>query len=554
MKAASVVASVDVNRISMGEVFTYKVEVNGSEHNPEVNISPVKKIFTIVSGPSQQTNISWVNGKMTSSRTRTWSLTPNREGKLVIPALVVEVGKQTFKTKSITVYVQKGQTQQKNKDVFLTVDLDKESAYPGEQITVEYKLYTRVDMSIDKIDVPKFVGFWAEELFAATQLNYRRVQINGVRYNMAKLYTFALFPTKTGEIPLPQMEVKCNVVVKQKSQRRSFFDDPFFTRQKTVPKFIRTQKKTIRVSPFPAGKPADFTGAVGRYTLTTHVDRVSLKANDAVTLNIELKGTGNISLVQLPEILFSDNLEVFPPTTTTEKDPFRDQITGMTNWEYILIPRKTGKYTIPRIEIPYFDPNGETWERAVSLPVVLSVSPGKTTSTVSNGFRKEEVELLGSDIRYFRTKTLRWMSMNKSSTFPVIAILIYGITGILFLLPMSLKNLRSSREQTAEYRRSKRAIKLVRKKLKTTMDDPFTQVADAVYPYLKDRFLLKTDQLDPMSVQSILVNKIGEIELTNLVKILHLCDAGRYSPGANVAMENLVANTKSLLEKINTHA
>ncbi len=550
--AVSIVSHVDRKKVAMGDVFTLTIEVTGSTESPQVNISSIQKDFTIVNGPFSQTSINSVNGNVRKSLSQTWNITPNRVGSFVIPSFHVRVGNAKYRTNSIKIDVKKDQIQSKNETIFLSINLDKNTAYPGEQITVEYKLYTKTtDLSITNIAPPEYVGFWAEELYKATRLNFRNVYMNGEQYKVTRLFTYALFPTKTGELSIPEMTIKCEVSEKRKSSRRSIFDTFY---QPTVTKILRASEKKIRVESFPENEPSNYQGVVGEYLLHAEIDRTSLPANDAVTLDVTLTGTGNISLINTPDIHFPDALEVFPPTISIEKDPFRDQITGTLNWEYILIPRQTGKFTIPRIEIPYFNPMKKTWERAETKPILLSVTPSKTPVNISSGFSKEEVELLGKDIRYFRSAISKWRPIERHVSVSKSILVIYILTVCLVLLPFGLTNFNQSREESIEYRRSKSALKIAQKKLKHPTEDVFTQAADAIYPFLKDRFYLQSEQLDPHLVHSVFVNKIDERELTELIKILNVCDAGRYAPGAASSKDDLIDKTRKLLKRINSYA
>lgn len=558
ISAANVVVRIDRNKIILEEVLTLTLEVEGSTQSPKVNISSIEKDFTIVGGPYQQTSFNSINGQIKTSLTYSWSITANRLGTLIIPSFTVRVGNTNYKTNPVKIEVKKNSVQPQSNDIFITVELDKDTAYPGEQITIEYKLYTKTtDIAINNLVPPEFVGFWVEKIFEATRLNYHKVRLNGEQYQMARLFTYALFPTKTGDIDIPEMTVKCNVAERRKSSRRSvfdsFFDDPFFGRQKTTTKILRTQKKMISIHPFPNGAPSDFQGVVGEFGLQARVDRTTLPENDAVTLKLELRGTGNIALINIPEIKFSEALEVFPPTMDIKKDPFRDQITGTIQWELILIPRRAGKFSIPRIEIPYFNPKKESWERVGTNPILLTVTPSKIPASTSNGFRKEEVELLGKDIRYFRMNVKDWKSIKSHNSVSKLIPGIYVLTLILLLLPFGLKNYYQSRESSFEDRKSKHAIRLVQKKLKRKSDDIFTQVSDAIYLYLRDKFYLSSEQLDPHSVQMRLNNEIREDELTQLVAVLNFCDAGRYAPNAEEAKVDLIEKTVKLLKRIDKH-
>jgi hypothetical protein len=307
-------------------------------------------------------------------------------------------------------------------------------------------------MSIQGLEMPKFVGFWVEELFAPSRVEYRKVNLKGVQYNVAQLYSGALFPTKTGELFLDPMKVKCNVTVKNKKRRKSIWNDPFFdsfSRQQTVPKVLLTEKTLINVKPYPEGKPADFTGAVGSFTLAAFADMKSVKTNEAITLKVKLQGTGNISMFSLPEFDFPQTLEVFPPTSTIKKEPLRDNITGSVSWEYILIPRQEGRFIIPRIELPFFDSKTEEWNRTSTRPIQISVLPGETFAEVSSGLTKEEVVLLGSDIRYIRREIPQWIYRKYSGlSFEILTL--YGLSLIFFISPGFMKNIQRNKGGTED--------------------------------------------------------------------------------------------------------
>jgi len=198
----SVTASVDVNQLAVNETFTFKIEAKDANNMPRINLAPLEKNFTIISGPTQQTSYQWINGKATSSKTLTWTLVPNKKGQLTIPALAVTVDGEKLKTKPIRMNV-KGSGQVVNKDeLFLLAEIDQDEVYVGEQVTVTYKLYTRVQMSLEDIKYPESVGFWTEELSVPRPPRFNQTTINGVLYNVATLYKVALFPTKTGELEL----------------------------------------------------------------------------------------------------------------------------------------------------------------------------------------------------------------------------------------------------------------------------------------------------------------------------------------------------------------
>ena len=550
----SVTASVDANQLAVNETFTFKIEAKDADNLPRINLSPLEKNFTIVSGPAQQTSYQWINGKATSSKTLTWTLVPNKKGQLTIPTLIVTVDGKKLKTKPIRINV-KESGQVVNKDeLFLLAEIDQDDVYVGEQVTVTYKLYTRVQMSLEDIKYPESVGFWTEELSVPRPPRFNQTTISGVVYNVATLYKVALFPTKIGELELSPMTVRVNVQLQKKRKRqRSVFDDPFFNSffNETVQKVLRTEARRIRVKPYPAGQPANFTGAVGEFKLTASVDTDKVKANEAVTYYVELQGTGNLNMFSLPKLNFPETMEVFPPTASFKQKQLWDQFTGNMKWEYILIPRQAGRVFLPRIELAYFNPKDEQFHSIRSRSVELNISPAKDQLTSgTSGFTKEEIALLGQDIHYNVTSSPTWVERG-SRGIPIWVWTSYILAAGLFLAPVTLTRYQQQRIATAGQRMSHRALKRALKSLQT--QSSIENVSSTIYTYLKERWQLQTDKMDPLYVEQELSGIIPPEELEDLIQLLKDCDAGRYAPG--IMTDKDIAGTAGiLLKKVDSHA
>ena len=549
-------ATVDQNKLTLDDVFEFKVDAIIGSALPQVDISPLKKNFIVVNGPSQQTNISWINGKRASIHGLSWTLSPKKIGTIFLPALTVTVGKSKLKTKPIKLHVSKNPVSSKSgnsQSYFIRVELDKDTAYLGEQITVTYQLFTRTDLSIESVDLPEFVGFWTESLYSPRQINMREVSYNGVRYKKAKLYTVALFPTKIGKITIAPYTINSKVYVeKKKSKRRDHFFDVFdsYSSRQAIRNVIKSETKTINVLPYPDGKPDDFTGAVGNYTVNTSVDVQKVKANEAVTFNIEVKGTGNLSLFSLPELAFPKTLEVFPPVSEINKDSFRDEISGTLQWEYVVIPRQSGRFNLPRVELPFFDPKTTTWKRAKAHSIQISVSPGSVPIGSPEGLTKQEVALLGKDIRYHRTTVPKW---NQKKRLPIVAVLFYSFAVCGFIFPSMVNTYQKKHFEGMDVRQSKKALKKALSSLQNWGENEIDMSASVLYTYLKEKFYLQTDKMDPTTVQTILGNYIPEHEMNELIQLLYRCDAGRFSPQTVTFKNDIIPAAISILKKIDKY-
>ncbi|MBT3217132.1 MAG: protein BatD [Candidatus Marinimicrobia bacterium] len=549
--AVSVSASVDANIISRSDVFSYKVVAKDADQTPNVDISPLLKNFNIVSGPAQQTNVQWVNGKMTSSRSLTWTLTATKNGKILIPSLSITLGGMRYKTNPINMVVKSdGNTDATNADIFIIASADKETAFVGEQVTVSYKLFTKVNLSLSNVEYPKGTGFWVEDLRKPASPRHRDTQVNGVRYRSYTLYEAAFFPTKTGDLFVDPMKVNCAVSVNQKRKKDPFFDSPFFDSffTQTVQKVIQSKKVKLNVIPYPSGKPSDFTGAVGTFTLDSKLDAQKLKVNEAVTFKINLRGTGNFNLFSLPEITFQSDIQVHSPTSVFQKETLRDQLTGELTIEYILIPREAGRVYIPKVELVYFNPETKSWDRAKTPGHSLIVEEGDQTA-VAPGLSRSEVELLKEDIHYIKTDVPSWHKKG-ASPISIVAWLMYGFSALLFLSPYPLETARKKAIASAPERRSKAALRKALKTLSKVSENPDSEIPGTIYHYLSEKCGLDVRAMDPMGAQDILQNKISEALQFEIIRILSACDAIRYAPGQELEAAELIEEAQSVLTKI----
>lgn len=547
----TVTASVDVNRISKNETLGFKIVAVNADAIPNVNISPILKDFKIVSGPAQQTNIQWVNGAMTSSRSLSWTLLPIKDGKLNIPSLVVTIGKQTYQTNPIRIQVQKGAGRSEMANLFIEAKPDKEQAYPGEQVTVTYRLFTRVNLSIENIEYPKSVGFWNEDLRVTQTVRFKDTQIQGVGYKVATLYKAAMFPTQTGRLTIAPMTVTCNVDKPNRKRPGGVFDDPFFNSmfRETQRQFILSDSLFIDVSSYPDEPPADFTGAVGQFEIESWVDTPNVKVNEAITYKVRVKGTGNSNQFNLGEISFPQNMEVFPPALSFKRDEFRDDLTGVQQLDYILIPRSAGNFRLHPVTLTYFNPEVEKFITARSNSVPITVSPGDKNMIASTRFNREDVTMIGDDIRYIRRQSPQWRQKGHQSI-PIWVWSTYVIAVALFVFPGIFSKMNDNRISTADIRKSKGALKLAMKDLSKPQEDIFAHTSMIIYRYFQSKLFLSSENLDPLALEMALEGLVSPESIGEIVTVTQLCDAGRFGPHASESEDALQSQVRDILKKI----
>ena len=545
----SVSASVDVNKISKSETFGFKITALNVDESPSVDISPLSSLFKVISGPSQQTNIQWVNGSMTSSRTLSWTLLPKKTGKVNIPSLEVRISNNAYKTKPIGIIVEKSIGKAQIANLFIEAKPNKEEVYLGEQVTITYRLFTRSNLSVESIEYPKSVGFWSEDLLPARAARFNNTQINGVNYKVATLYKSAIFPTQTGILDISPMTAICNVETNQR-KRRGVFDDPFFNSmfKETQRKYIESDTLRINVIPYPENPPVDFTGAVGDFSVNSWLDTLNANVNEAVTLHLVLKGTGNLNQFKINQLNFPQSMEVFPPKSSFIRDEFRDQITGEQKFEYILIPRQPGSFQINPISLVYFNPASKRFITARSKAIKLEVINSGSSIIAYSGVKKEDVSVIADDIRFIKTNNIKIFPYNNSISVWVSTPFVLSIA--FFLIPTAFGRFYQIRDNSFESRLNKNALRVALKDLNKKDAESLSYATTVMYRYFKSKLFLQSDNLDPSILENSLKSKVSSSQLKKVVTLAKKCDANRFSLSPETSKEKIIKEISSMLIEV----
>jgi hypothetical protein len=419
----SIRASVNKNKLALDERFEYKIEISGQSTSlPDPDLPDIKN-FAVLSGPNTSTSIQFINGAMSSSKSYSYILMPRNIGKHIIPKIVMEIDGKNYESNAISIDVvkQKAKKQKKQptakastdedllgENLYLKAHVNKRNVYQNELVLVTYKLYFRLTVRSYNFDkIPANPGFWMEEFKLPGQPEISREIVNGVEYQVATLRQVALFPTQSGELTIEPLVISVDALVKRKTRSRSlfdsFFDDPF---GRTVRQSLNSNSIKINVKEFPEkGKPGNFNGVVGKYSITLSADKIQVKANDAVSLKLNILGEGNIKLVVPPKLTVPPDLEAYDPKEKTNIKREKGKVTGQKNIEYIVVPRFEGEYTIKPVSLSYFDPKARKYKtlrtKSIELEVVGgALSPGDISASTT--LSKQEVELLGKDIRFIK--------------------------------------------------------------------------------------------------------------------------------------------------------
>jgi hypothetical protein len=579
---ATFTASVDRNKIGMGEQFEITFMLSGSGGGSNFR-PPAFNEFLTLSGPNQSTNMQFINGATSMSVSYTYILQPRAEGKFVIaPAFITHNNKQ-LQTQPVTIEVTKGAPPQKQQskqsqqdadigkqigeNLFLKVVVDKARVYQGEQITATYKIFTRVNVvNYNLTKMPSITGFWSEDLEIPKQIQLSNEVVNGKQYRVGILKKAALFPQRSGTLTLDPMEVECAVQVQ--SRRRSndvfdqFFNDPFFGNVTNVNHKVRSQPVNITVLPLPSTDiPIAFNGAVGKYSMEVWLDKKETKTNEPVTLKVKISGRGNLKLLEAPPVSVSPDIEKYDPKISDNVTKENDRISGSRTFEYLLIPRHPGEQKIPSFQFSYFDVEKKNYVSLNSQEFTVTVAKGSETSqTYATGISKEDVKLLGEDIRFIKSGNVSYNRRGEAFAGSVIFFIlsvspVIAFFGFIFYARRREKfmgNLMLVRNRTARKVARKRlsdAKKFLDTKKK---EDFYTEISRALWGYIGDKLGIPPADLSIDLIRNSLESKklsVGMI--AKLVSTIESCEYARFAPTSDsVTMDSVYRETVELISAI----
>jgi hypothetical protein len=515
-----------------------------------------------VQGPQQSTNrnVQWKNGQMTSvsSTTLIYYVVANVQGRYTIsPA--------QFQTKKITVSSPEreivitgeaaapaaGQQQVRGSaasgspasgsEVSMRLLLNTHEVYVGQPVSATLKLYSRINLSgINELKYPDFKGFLREDIETPQLKNLEMEVIDGVQYGTGVLQRFLLYPQIPGDIRIEPVQI--TALVQQRSTSNDpFFDDPFFenffSNVSTVPRQVNTQPVTIKVKPLPAPRPADFHGAVGSFDLSSSLSAAKAEVNDAITLTLTLKGSGNLSLAGEPVINFPQGIEKYDPKVTVKSS---GTASGTKTFEYLLIPRNTGTFDIPPVSYTVFDPQKERYVtlRTDGYSVTVTGTPGSAVTTAPTYIPGEDVKYLGQDIRFIRNGNGRLAKVAN----PLVAVTWYWLWFVLALfvtaVVLLLRREQIKRNADIAGLRNRKAAKNARKRL-TKANSLLSagknelvnaEIARALWGFLGDKLSIPQSELTrERCYASLRLRKINEELITELDQVLSATEYSQYA-------------------------
>lgn len=542
--------------------------------------------FEILSGPNRSTSQSWqnINGEVTQSYTVTFNyiLSPTKEGTFEIPAATIEVDGKQYTSNTTTIKVlpadktsqtSQGQGRRESSnsrsvniakdELFMTATLNKTNVFEQEAVLLTYKIYSLVNLTNLNGKLPELKGFQIQEVDLPQNKEWQLEHYNGRNYRTIVWSRFVLFPQQSGKIEIPSVKYEGTVAV-QSGARMDAFD--FFMnggpRYVEVKKELRTPALTLNVKALPQGKPADFSGAVGKFSASSTISTTELKANEAVTVRLVISGTGNMKLIKTPEVQFPEDFEVYDPKIDNVFKLTTAGFQGNKVIEYLAIPRHGGDYTIPPINFSYLDVETGEYKTVETGGYTLKVAKGKESdaAAVASYVSKEELKLLGSDIRYMKTGNVT-LSKPGSHLFASSTYWLWYIIPLLCFVGYILLHRKQMAENANVAKmRTKKANKVAVKRLKVAQkllkenkkNEFYDEILRALWGYLSDKLSIPVSRLNKDNVASELLSKgVSEEIVKDLEAVLGESEFARYAPGnPGAAMDNVYTMSMNVISKM----
>jgi len=553
------------NVIGNGQQFTLNVEMTGKDAkkggNPDL---PDLSEFALFLGSGSSQSIQIVNGSMSVTKTMQYHFQAQKTGIFTIGPVKVAFKGKIYQTDPVKLRIEKSGTRQQqaetgsagaqnisDTDLFLRVIPSKKRVYRNEPVLLEYKLYTRVNVSSFGFkSMPGTKGFWTEDFTKNQKSPVTTAEVvNGVRYTVASIKKMALFPMGAGTKTIDPMIVICSVRQKRRSRDvfDSFFDDPF---GRQVNKSIVSDPVTITVLPLPEeGKPRQYGGIVGNYAVSGGVDKKAVPANEAVSYKITIKGSGNIKTLPEPEIAFPPGVEAYPPKVTQSVSLTKGIVHGTKTFEYVLIPRKAGAVSIPPFMLPVFNPVKKKYETLSTKPLGLTVTQNETaySGEAHTGLTKEEVMLVDKDIRFIKTGSSRFYSTSPAPVWASVWFWLVLVLPVLGIPGAVLYRTHQDKLLTDEgYARNHRSGRIAKKRFEKarklsatgTSEEFYSEVGRALLGYVSDKLNIAEAGLITKDAAARLKSRgVPEQIITEFFDCVKLCDLNRFSPMESAEQE-----------------
>lgn len=521
--------------------------------------------FRVIAGPSQQVSQSWVNGRSSFEKIYSYYLLPNQKGTLVIKQASIEYNGQVYKTSPIKINVTSAIEQPKDPNdtsvsaadnIYLVADISKTSPYINEPITVVYKLYFSYNIGITnwrELNKPKYNDFWSQNI-DIKQLVAEEGMFKGEKYRYVILRKTVLYPQKSGKLTIEPLSL--DIDVQLPTNRRNMFGQVILTEGN---KRVSAGAKAITVRALPeAGKPEDFSGAVGSFDFKVTPSKTNLKNGKSLDLNVSVTGKGNMKLFNLPKPVVPNALEMYDAVHTDQVNTSLAGMSGKVADSYTIVPQYKGNYPVKPLRFSYFDLGSGTYKTISSPEIMINVLDGPTdTRTADNLNSKKNTVSIQEQFKYIKLKTK--LEPTKRDDF-FGSNLFLGLLFLPFLIVPIIVLLRKKKEAIdgdVVGNRIRRNNKLAKKylseaKKQINNKEPFyVALEKAMHNFLKAKLHIETSEMSKDNIKDLLLTRNANPEVVNdFISLTENCEVARYAPASSATIQNDYDKAVSIISEL----
>ncbi|MFT3932509.1 MAG: BatD family protein [Chitinophagaceae bacterium] len=575
---AQVKFSTTINEKEIGKDDYIQVEFSIENASSVESLTPPAFTgFTVVSGPMQQTGISIVNGATTKSEGISYVLKPNAIGKFTIGGATAVIDGKQMHSNPVAITVTNAPSKQQSggggggginpffgfsmpeevpevneeyilrkdenaadkikNNLFARLDVNKTTCYAGEPVVATYRLFSRVKSESRVTKRPTLSQFSVYDMVQPEANNPTIEKINGKPYNVHIIRKVQLYPLQDGSFVLDPVELDNTVrfLRLQGSNRVSMqqmlddymngVTDGKMEEQKIT---IASKPVTITVKPLPAaGKPDSFDGAVGKFSISATIPKMKIEAGETAELDVVLKGQGNLTLINAPQVNWPESVEGYDATVKENLDKTVAPISGAKMFQFTFTPNKEGDITIPAIVFSYFDPAANAYKtittEAITTHIDKATKSHKATSTATAAKTPQ------NESSWLGNKLLLWL-------LPLLLIIAFVVYRIAKKKPQTKRppiiSPENTKPETIEpvaptdpFEAAKFALAAVNSQLF------YKETGKAVWNILSEKFNLTSSQLNKPVVVRLLQQENASAEKIGLLEnVLNDCELALYTP------------------------
>ena len=514
--------------------------------------------FKVVGGPSQQVSQTWINGRGSFNKSYSYYLAPLQKGILVIKPAFIEINRQIYKTNPVKVTVTNAipkprdpsqiSTLSADTELHMVAEVSKTNPYVNEPITVVYKLYFSHNIGLSdfrEVLKPKFTDFWSQNIEIKELTSNDNERYNGESYRSVIFKKVVLYPQKAGKLVIDPFAM--NFDVQLPTGRRNIFGEMQLIEDS---KTVSSGTKTITVKPLPeAGKPVDFSGAVGKFSFKATPSKTSLKSGENLKLDVAVSGTGNLKLFTLPKPEVPSALEMYDPEHNENVQVPLSGMTGSVSDSYSIVPQYKGKYPIKPMRFSYFDPSLGSYKTIVSPEIMIDVleGPEETEAVAIASSKGNSNSKIKKNLKFIEiaSKTELVNSNKKdflgSTKYYVLQFLPFLLIPCLILFRRRKETLDNDTFGNRIRNNNKLAKKYLSeaKKNISNKEKFYISLEKAMHNFLKAKLFIETTDMSKSNIQDLLLAKNANPEtVSEFIQLTENCEIARFSPSSNETIAN----------------